>query len=289
MKMIKFHKTECGVEVLLNVFSNHEEIGKRYLNKSFYKADYFEIMFLKKAKGELILNQQKISLTDNSVIFISAFQERSWRLDPDQLEFTTVIFREEFLNEFFADKLFTYRLHYFYQLSYPLSIVMTTDDLNKSWKLLQEIKVELTRVRRDSAHIIRSLLYYFLQTLNRIYSDANNIFGDKTEVNYAFQFKKLLEVNIREKQRIHDYAQMMHISRVSLNKAVKSQFNVTATQMVKQRLLFEIQNMLVHSGKTVGEIAFELNFSEPNHLMRFFKSQTNLTISQYINDFHSRY
>lgn len=285
MNMIKFHKTECGVEVLLNVLSD-KEIGHRYLNTSFYKSDYFEIMFFKKAKGEMVLNNRKIALTDNSVIFMSAFQERSWRLEPDHLEFMTLVFREEFLNVFFADKLFTYRLHYFYQLVHPLNIVMSTDELNRSWNLLLEIKVELTRIRRDSAHIIRSLLYYFLQTLNRVYSDANNIFGDKAESNYAFQFKKLLEAHIREKQRIQDYAQMMRISRISLNKAVKSQFNVTATQMVKQRLLFEIQNMLVHSDKTVDEIAFELNFSEANHLMRFFKAQTSLTISEYLEDFH---
>jgi AraC family transcriptional regulator, transcriptional activator of pobA len=284
MKTIKF-PAECGVDVSLNVLSDRE-IREKYINTDFYKSVCFEIIFFKKAKGELILNQQKIPVTDNSVIFISAFQERRWTLDPDHLEFTTLVFHEEFLNEFFADKLFTYRLQYFYQLAYPLNMMMTTADLNKSWMLLQEIKMELIQVRRDSAHIIRSLLYYLLQTLNRLYSDTHNILTDKPENNHAFKFKKLLEENIREKQRIHDYAQMMRISRISLNKAVKSQFNVTATQMVKQRLLFEIQNMLVHSGKTVGEIAFELNFSEPNHLMRFFKSQTNMTVSQYLDEFH---
>jgi AraC family transcriptional activator of pobA len=93
----------------------------------------------------------------------------------------------------------------------------------------------------------------------------------------------LLENHIKDKQRISDYAELLGISRISLNKAVKAQFNTTATQLLKQRLLFEIQNSLLHSNKTINEIAYELNFPEPNHLMRFFKTQTSQTITEFIN------
>jgi AraC family transcriptional activator of pobA len=40
----------------------------------------------------------------------------------------------------------------------------------------------------------------------------------------------------------------------------------------------------LHSKLTVSEIAFELNFSEPNHLMRFFKSQTGMTTTEFLSD-----
>jgi len=77
------------------------------------------------------------------------------------------------------------------------------------------------------------------------------------------------------------------ISRISLNKAVKDQFNVTATELLKQRLLIEIKDYLVHTELTVAEIAHELHFSEPNHLMRFFKTQTAMTTSEFLLDYQN--
>lgn len=280
LKTIKFHKGECGVEFLLNVLANHEV---DYLDTETYNADFFEIVFFKKAKGKLLLNQQKIDVSDNSIIFISTFQKRQWKLNPNHLEFTTLIFQEDFLNNFFSDKLFTYKLLYFYQLEYPLFMPVGAEEMAKSCGILTEIKTELVATKPDSVHIIRSLLYYLLQTLNRTYANQNNLSLEKTENNYAFQFKKLLESHVCKKQRINDYLELLNISRITLNKAVKAQFNITAMHLLKQRLLFEIQNFLIHSDKTISEIAYELNFSEPNHLMRFFKSQTGQTISEFIN------
>lgn len=280
MKTIKFHKTECGVDFLLNVLT---EKDIDYTDTGTFDTDYFEVLFFKEAKGILILNQQEIELKAGSIIFISPFQKRNWRLDPNNLEVTTLVFQEAFLNDFFADKLFTYRLLYFYQLVHPLKMNIDQDEMLKYCSLLTEIKVELLNSETDSVHIIRSLLYYLLQTLNRRYANQHALPLKKSGDNFAFLFKNLMEIHIREVQRIGDYAEMLGISRISLNKAVKAQFNTTATQLLKQRLLFEIQNLLLHSNKNINEIAYELNFSEPNHLMRFFKTQTSQTPTEFIN------
>ncbi|ALL06965.1 AraC family transcriptional regulator [Pedobacter sp. PACM 27299] len=286
MKTIKFHKSDCGVDVLLNVLIG-QDVKESYLNTDIYNTDFFEIVIFKKVEGTLILNQQKISLTDNSIVFISPFQKRKWKLEADNLDFTVLVFQEDFLNDFFADKLFTYRLLYFYQLDFPLSIPINNEDILKICSILTEIKTELVIPKPDSSHIIRSLVYYLLQKFNREYALANNLSLNKAENNYAYQFKQLLEIHITDKQRIDDYVKLLGVSRISINAAVKKQFNVTATHLLKQRLLFEIKNQLIHSGKTVAEIAYELHFSEPNHMMRFFKTQTGITTRQLLADYQN--
>ncbi|MCF2443367.1 AraC family transcriptional regulator [Dyadobacter sp. CY345] len=285
MKTINFNKTECGVDFLLNVLPG-DQIKESYVNTDFYNTDYFEILFFKKAEGSVVLNNHKFDVNDNSIVFISAFQKRQWSMNDQYMEFTSLVFQEDFLNEFFADKLFTYRLLYFYQLQNPLKMAVTSQQMSKSCEILTEIKTELVSVRPDSAHIIRSQLYYLLQTLNRQYSIQNNLAPGDAGNNYAYQFKKLLEIHIHQKQRINDYTEMLDISRISLNKGVKAAFNVTATQLIKRRLLSEIQSQLIYSNKTASEIAFEFGFSEPNHLMRFFKTLTNETISEFLSNHH---
>jgi AraC family transcriptional activator of pobA len=286
MKTVKFHKTECGVEMLLNVLHG-DMLSERYLERDTYNTDFFEILLFKTAKGSLILNQQKINITDNTIVFISPFQKRQWTLEKEGLDFTVLVFQENFLNDFFSDKFFTYRLLYFYQLNYPLNVNIEKQELQKAFDQLMEIKYELVNSRTDSIHIIRSLTYYLLLKFNRIYADKNNLLIDRAENNFAYQFKQLLETHIRQKQRIDYYANLLNVSRITINNCVKKQFNVTATELLKQRLLFEIKNDLIHSGKTIAEIAYDLNFSEPGHMMRFFKTQTGITSSQFFSDYQN--
>jgi len=286
MKTKKFHKTECGVEFLLNVLS-FDEVAENYFSNEVINTDFFEIFFFKKGNGSLILNHEKIRITDNSIVFISPFQKRKWELDLNDLDFTLLIFQEEFLNDFFSDKLFTYRLLYFYQLAFSLNMQVEEERIERYCILLSEIKTELLKTKADSVHIIRSLIYYLLQKLNREYAETHQLSIEKHDNNYAFQFKKLIETHIGKKQRINDYTELLGISRISLNKFIKEQFNVTATHLLKQRLLIEIKDYLIHSEMTVAEIAYTLNFSEPNHLMRFFKNQTGRTTTEFLVDYQN--
>jgi AraC family transcriptional activator of pobA len=286
MKTVKFHKTECGVEMLLNVLHG-DALSEKYLQRDTYNTDFFEILLFKTAKGSLILNQQKINITDNTIIFISPFQKRQWSLEKEALDFTVLVFQENFLNDFFSDKFFTYRLLYFYQLNYPLHLTLEDQQLQKALEQLMEIKSELVESRTDSIHIIRSLTYYLLLKFNRIYAGQNNLPIERSENNAAYQFKQLLETHIRENQRIEYYADLLNVSRITINSCVKKQFHVTATELLKQRLLFEIKNDLIHSGKTIAEIAYGLHFSEPGHMMRFFKAQTGITSSQFLSDYQN--
>lgn len=286
MKTVKFHKTECGVEVLLNVLHG-DMLSERYLERDTYNTDFFEILLFKTAKGSLILNQQKINITDNTIVFISPFQKRQWTLEREGLDYTVLVFQENFLNDFFSDKFFTYRLLYFYQLNYPLNISIEREEVQKAFDQLMEIKYELVNSKTDSIHIIRSLTYYLLLKFNRMYAGVNNLSIDRAENNFAYQFKQLVEIHIRQKQRIDYYADLLNVSRITINSCVKKQFNVTATELLKQRLLFEIKNDLIHSGKTITEIAYDLHFSEPGHLMRFFKTQTGITSSQFLSDYQN--
>lgn len=286
MKTIKFHKTECGVDFLLNVLP-YKEIGENYFTDETFNTDFFEIIFFKSGSGSIELNHQSIQVKKNSVIFISPFQKRKWNLDKNNLDCTMLAFQEDFLNDFFADKLFTFKLLYFYQLEFPLIMEIDEISFEKYCGHLTEIKTELLATKADSVHIIRSLMYYLLQKLNRQYAEKHHLSIKNSANNYGFDFKRLLEIHIKEKQRISDYSEILKISRITLNKAVKEKFNVTATTLLKQRLLLEIKNLLIHSNKTIQEIAYELNFSEPNHLMRFFKSQTGKTTTEFLESYQN--
>ena len=53
-----------------------------------------------------------------------------------------------------------------------------------------------------------------------------------------------------------------------------AQFGVSAIHLLKQRLLEELKNELLFSNLNVSQLADEFHFSDPSHLMRFFKKET---------------
>ena len=136
--------------------------SEEYFLPHYHNTDFFEIIFFKKGSGKLFLNDKVINVQDNKMVFISPFQKKKWSVDASKLDFTLLVFQEDFLNEFFADKLFTYRLSYFYQIQYPVYLNSSREQILSFCNILQEIKAELISANLNNAHIIRSLIYYLL-------------------------------------------------------------------------------------------------------------------------------
>lgn len=286
MKHIKFSKSLCGVNFLLNVVYVKYEDSVVFSNE-LRTTNFFQIVFIKKGNGTLQLNDKVIDLKDNSIVFISENQKYQWNADPKKMDTTVLVFQEDFLNDFFSDKHFTYRLLYFYQTELPLHLAVSEQELQECLTKLDEIKIDLDHSKSDSVHLIRSILYYVLIQLNRLYSEFYHIPSAISNDNLAYEFRKLVEQNIYEKQRIDEYTNMLKVSRVTLNKAISKHFNVTTTAFIKSRLTYEIKMKLIFTQSTIEELAYVFHFSEPNHLSRFFKNQTGQTPKEYRNAYQN--
>lgn len=283
---VPFCKTDCGVDFYINT-GNSMEISGVLTEYKRFKTDFFNFYFFRKAKGFLLLNFRKIDLRDGMVLLLSPHQKQEWHVNETALDYTFLIFREDFMRTFIADKFFVYRLLYCYQTDTPPYLYGTPEELAEYMRLLGKIKQELLHPVADSYNLIVSVLYYLLVIINRAYATAYRLPVEVPKNNYAFQYKDLLEQHIRTMQRVQEYADMLHISRISLNSAVIIQFGVSASHLLKQRLLEELKNELLFSNRTISQLADDFCFSDPSHLMRFFKQQTGRTFKQYLNDYQN--
>lgn len=281
-----FSKTECGVDFFINTAHGSERRGV-LTEYPVFKTDFFEMFFFRKANGYLLLGYKKIELRDGMVLILKPHQQQEWHIDEDALDYDFLIFRNDFMRTFIADKFFVYRLQYCQQTDTPPYFMATADELTEYERLLKKIRSELRQPVADSYHIIVSVLYYLLAVLNRRYTETYSLPFELPKNHYAFLFVELMEQHIRDLQRVQEYADLMHVSRVTLNQSVMAQYGVPATVLLKQRLLAEIKNGLLFSHKTVSEIAYDFHFSEPSHLMRFFKKATGKTCTQFQQEYEN--
>ena len=106
---VPFNKTDCGVDFYINTATN-KDIGPVLTEYKRFKTDFFSFYFLRKANGFLLLNFRKIELHDGMVLLLSPHQQQEWHVDEAALDYTFLIFREDFMRTFIADKFFVYRL-----------------------------------------------------------------------------------------------------------------------------------------------------------------------------------
>lgn len=160
---------------------------------------------------------------------------------------------------FHCRQVFVYRLLYCYQTDTPPYLSPVSQPLfRECMQLLEKIKQELQYPTADSYNLIVAVLYYLLLIINREYAATYHLPMDVPKNNYAYQFKELLEQHIREMQRVTEYADMLHISRITLNHAVMAQFGVSASHLLKQRLLEELK-MNCYS-PTAPSVSWQMNF-----------------------------
>lgn len=284
IQLVKYTKTSCGVDFMLNTDeSSHKDILQNELLR--YKADFFEFFFFRKAKGHVLVSDRRVDLHDDMLLIISPYYQQEWHVDYSQTDYVFLIFQEEFINNFLSDKYFMYRLLYCYQNDKPFYFSMSAAEQQPFLQLLARIRQELRMPVADSYHMILAYLYQFLLQLNRFYAARYSLPLTLPLNNFAYQYKQLLEANITKNLRVQDYADMLRVSRVTLNKAVTDQFGLSATRLLKQRMLQEIKNQVLFSGMNIKQIATHLHFSEPNHMTRFFKQLTGTTITQFIAEF----
>ena len=283
---VPFSKTRCGVDFYINTGESKEICGVLTEHRTF-KTDFFSFYFFRRANGYVLLNFRKIELRDDMVLLLSPHQQQEWHVDEAELDYTFLIFREDFMRTFIADKFFVYRLLYYYQTDTPPYLFAAPEELAEYMRLLGKIKQELLHPVADTYNLIVSVLYYLLVVINRAYAKTYRLPVEVPKNNYAFQFKDLLEKHIHTVQRVQEYADMLRVSRITLNNSVMAQFGVSATHLLKQRLLEELKNELLFSDRNVSQLADEFHFSDPSHLMRFFKQQTGKTFTQYITDYQN--
>ena len=284
---LKYSKTVCGVEFMLNVAESSER-PSWFGWKDKYVTDFFEFYFFRSANGYVILDGKKIEINDGDTLIISPHQHQQWHTDTEKLDYTFLIFQENFMANILSDPYFIYRLQFCFQHDHPVCFTISNDEKTYLLSLLSEIKLELyNHAASESYHLIIADLLKFLVKLNRIYIVKFGLTQNPPANIFAFKYKELLEKNIRSSFRVADYARMLEISRIALNKAVDDAFGVTAVHLLKQRLLKEIKKDLIYATKTPKAIAAELGFSAPNHLMRFFKQQTGQTIGEYLDYMNS--
>lgn len=130
--------------------------------------------------------------------------------------------------------------------------------------------------------IIRSLLnalFAILEAEKKKQLPDNALFSNQNDTFKSFL--KILEDNFRRDVGVEFYAEKLNMSARNLNLICHNILQKSVSEIIETRKLTEAKALLMHSGKAVSEIGFELGYNEKAYFTNVFKKKSGLTPSEF--------
>ena len=103
----------------------------------------------------------------------------------------------------------------------------------------------------------------------------------KTNALYI-DFRRMLTIDFKEKKMVKDFATALNTTEKQLNEVVQMRTGDSVSALIYKQLILEAKRLLLIR-MTAKEVSYELNFSDPAHFSKFFKSQTGLSPTDFRN------
>lgn len=228
---------------------------------------YHELIYLSKGSGKHTVGDVVHEVKPPMGFYLNLGQVHCWDFSKIP-EGYVILFREEALSSYPKALAHLYSLKESFKLAEDdLSLLHLADIFYRDFK--NNVSSDLL-----AAHL-NTLIYKTIQLPLHQPAIHPNVLDE-----FA-RFKKLVQENYLHLKTAEAYAEAMHISIRKLNHLCQTATGGNAIEVIRERMLIESKNLLSHTGYPVAEVAYQLNFSDSSNFIKFFKSQTTLTPTEY--------
>lgn len=248
---------------------------------SAFMTDFYSIYYVKEGRFEKMNQLEGIVLEDGEMFFSKPGDIKKWSFTNDVKGYF-VAFTKEYLLTLIENKNF---LNSFDCLIVNLQEKFELDMRENHFfnNAFSEIINENSNPTRHSQISIKLWLSVLLIKINRICKnedDTANEIDFNTSADHIYHkfitaleenFTKLAHRECMKPYTVAEFAKRLNVNPSYLNECVKKASSKNAKSLINERWLLMAKCQLMHTGKNVSEIAYQLGFESPGYFARFFK------------------
>jgi AraC-like DNA-binding protein len=240
-----------------------------------FRLGCFEINLDLTAGCPVRVDKFDVSSVDNRLTLVSPYRLQTALPAPIKKEQPHkgygIFFTPEFMYGNFADQHLAKDFPFFSPFNSP-SIYLDHRSVMLFVDIIKKIQHEYDYFGQFSKEIIKSYLNVLFLKAKQFYQQTTYSINRDSEIFYAFD--TLVQQHFMELTTVKQYADKMHISAKHLSETVKKVSGFSALQLIHKVQLNYASTQLLQTGKNVSEIAYELNFDNPDYFSVFFKRLT---------------
>ncbi|HET8885056.1 MAG TPA: AraC family transcriptional regulator [Salinimicrobium sp.] len=233
-------------------------------------------VFLLKGNGQFSVDFVKYEVKDNTIIFLSPYQNFSWLGSNTQMKLLQ--FHGDFYCIEYHKKEVACNGLLFNNIYLQPNISITESKFKQLEALIDQMELENLSGKPFSDSVLKSYLQLFLAISSR--EKASQISYEQIQQPFEpqiLEFQHLLEHHFSRERSPSFYAEKLALSSSAFNKKVKFQFGKTPSKLIQERVILESKKLLHLTQKSVKEIATELHFDDEFYFSRYFKKEVGLS------------
>lgn len=256
--------------------------------KTSHRINFYMIFIITKGQGIYRYGHQEYLFRDKTIGFVGPEVVNSWKFDSVTQEGFFCVFSDAFVNQGRTNKAFLQELPFF-QINTIPSLSLDQQQNEKYLTVFRLMWNEYINRNKYSDDVLRSQLQLILHmACAQLKADAIERQPQLNSVRLVNAFKALYLSDFKELstgvtlslKTVSDYARQLGVSQNHLNDIAKRTTGRSAGQLIKDHLISHATTCLLHSHKSIGEIAYSLGFEDPSYFSRFYKSKTGKSPTQ---------
>ena len=272
----------------------HFEIHNRCIWKNraaAHRLDFYLVFLVTAGEGTHRMGLHEHDLGKNMLCFVGPNVISSWDWTGDDHRGYFVSFSDDFFNTGRNDKQFLSRLPFF-QIDGNAVLHLSDEQASQYASLFRFMESEYANRNTHSDEVLRSCLHALVHKAHSEYPPETSAqaTGDRSGLRlleaftalYSHDFEPIQQGKMIRLRKVSHYADVLGVSQNHLNDTVRALTGHSAGQLVRIRLIKQATMCLMHSDKTVSEIAYLLGYEDPSYFARFYKSQTGKAPSEVV-------
>ncbi|GAB3900219.1 helix-turn-helix transcriptional regulator [Larkinella knui] len=146
--------------------------------------------------------------------------------------------------------------------------------------LYARLLIDYSQNGLQNSGILQSYLLALLCEINRVYQSGSTP-DPIPAVTLTNRFRELVFSLFRTKQRVSEYAALLHITPNHLNKTVRTVSGKSPTKWIDEAILLEAKVLLCQTGLSINEIAAQVGLDDPSYFTRLFKKFEGQTPTEF--------
>nr|WP_321411882.1 helix-turn-helix transcriptional regulator [uncultured Carboxylicivirga sp.] len=253
----------------------------RDANNTEHSHDFYTIYLLKEGDVNYSTAHLSEKIPTPGLLFIGPGILHRMEIAPTSMG-STVIFNNAFINleqsTFFKD------LPFFSDDQIYSLLPLTSKSADEYENLILMMKNEYNGELNGNGLLLKNFLNVLLLKAQHQLHESPLHSGASIPSSHhstLLQFKKLLGEQFTQTRQVADYAQQLNIQPECLNEVTKDLAGITASELIRNKILNETRKLLFTTNLSFKEIALQLGFEDTAYFSRYFKKHTGQTMKEF--------
>ncbi len=238
------------------------------------RQGFYSLMVVIKGESKHMVDFKNHTITDGQLLFATPWQIHAMEKTAGTESYGTS-FGEELMN--------------YIPSSFPF---FTNPFENQIIEISQPVLQRLVSVFHSLDNILqdeKSNPELILVYLNALLTECNSVYfkdrkptaDAKDSLSSFILFKNYLEDKFLNHPPVEEMAEQLGINTNALYHLVKTQCGISPKTYLTERLILEAKRKLYIENISIKELAYDLNYNDPEYFSRLFKKHTGKSISEY--------